>query len=1625
MPVQYVTNPATGKVEPKGSLGFGQPVVPERPPQPRRKPKPKPNKGKAWWGFGPQGFSLNKLANDLRYEAKQLVTDPLKSAERFAKTTMEGTVPGIAFFQGTLGASQTAANAVRAGIEIKQRAQGRKQTDYTTSPAGRAVDRVIDHVYRSAGATPPSQMTPEQKGVDDLRSAMTLGLAGGVALQAGLKALGGVRFVGPGAQALANAMDPTRAQTITGGLARIAFDAAASEAVTTPFDYTATGGSAAGLVDMVLGTKIDPVKPGMAFPDAAAAAFVPNVALGMGMGGLFMGINRARRGRRIVQQTVEQPRSELEAAGLTQSDPETGAAAFTPDALSQDSPLKQANAYLEEKYGIKPQEPEADPAPEPQIPSQPMEPGGAVTAGELPTADPALDPWAIDYDPTLPEADVALSQIKNASDDELLEAVRSGKPVLEALDEQMAQRQPLEPDPALGIDLSGAPTERLAPPVTPFAQQWQRIGQRDPQQLLNVLHPDVNPALAERAQAMFGKEWEELTPADAVETLQAAANEGVTVIPNRLTPGQQLMSTGDLKVDPERFQYKGGTDARGVQRGSSLEGVDRWNTDMEGVIEVWQDAADGNYYVVNGHNRFAKAKELGIPTLPVKELIAESPEQAKTAGALSNIASGGGRPIDAAWFMKGAGVTDPAQLEAMGVPLNSGHGLAGFQLSQLPDDILRAVESGQIKERMGRIIGGSGASEESMRGAYRYLVENPDTTEGRLRNMLEMSRQMTGEAQAAGGVGEQTDLLKGTDWDQTFNKQMIAVADLADEVGTLLKREKRLFKMADANSAALEAKGSRIDKASAQAVADANARAIDFFQRTWMETGPIRDLLNEGGARVANGENKGAVAKQIKNRLVSQLGDLMGEEAVTRADVVQEDLLSQVDQAMADYSASIDKGLEMSRQLLDATQGLEDGARELGDQAAVIKELEDAPLDRLDPIDREAMEFFAVQRAIQNGELRPPETPIPDLPADSGVDLMKVQRDLAENTISDDVVQAMADELDLRAAQKEVDDAMAQEAEKAAREATGYDLLTFDEKKAAGAVDGFADPPPARRQFSFPADIAKSAPRYGMATVEFASDLDRAAYMLRDPSKKSKGEDRLVAALQQGGHDVQAVRAHGEKVKQALKDALRQKTGSAAAPQKAMKLQVPDQGFGAAATSRAKPASVVPSIDIPAAASRKITARTDESRIEIAAESLMSWAADAGGQPMSIDQARDLVRRKGAILDPDAIPGLDMARAREDKVKGVRNTPATDAVAAAYRQFYEVGSVEMDSIRGWDSFDSSPMDMSPEDAALRREQLLQIVRDVVGDDVTVRLEDDYEIVTIKSEWGGDGKKQGMRKGFYRLTEDLIQINGVTRAASDAEIMPTAYHEAFHRLQYLSLGPKEAKVLDNNWARVKVAIGSNHVSGSKSGAAIAYAESQAVAFQRYAWARRNGQDPIRAMLGGYEPNADRLTKAVTTIISAFDRIFDVFEKLYNLAANGTFDSTRGIYERARSGSLGAEQFAFEVPGGGFDRMEAGPELLGWRRASWDGRPVGTGGKVFEPKGQARSEGLFVDELTQALDDTDPKTGFPRGLSRAAVKEAIQGRPGRALAEGVQLAEARLVDLNSRIEAVKQRAAKEGC
>ena len=108
----------------------------------------------------------------------------------------------------------------------------------------------------------------------------------------------------------------------------------------------------------------------------------------------------------------------------------------------------------------------------------------------------------------------------------------------------------------------------------------------------------------------------------------------------------------------------------------------------------------------------------------------------------------------------------------------------------------------------------------------------------------------------------------------------------------------------------------------------------------------------------------------------------------------------------------------------------------------------------------------------------------------------------------------------------------------------------------------------------------------------------------------------------------------------------------------------------------AQQAAAAPAIEIPEAAGRKITDRTDPGRIEYAGRALYNWTTspDPYVKPVfrNVEEAHAAVRAKGRILDPDAIPGLDMDKAREDQARGLGFTPTSQAVSDAFKQFYGV-----------------------------------------------------------------------------------------------------------------------------------------------------------------------------------------------------------------------------------------------------------------------------------------------------------------------------------------------------------------
>ena len=367
-----------------------------------------------------------------------------------------------------------------------------------------------------------------------------------------------------------------------------------------------------------------------------------------------------------------------------------------------------------------------------------------------------------------------------------------------------------------------------------------------------------------------------------------------------------------------------------------------------------------------------------------------------------------------------------------------------------------------------------------------------------------------------------------------------------------------------------------------------------------------------------------------------------------------------------------------------------------------------------------------IRRAVDEAEVRPPETPIPELPDGPAITPDAVNLDGVRNRVTPGTpeAQAVADEIRLAAEYAERDARMQAIAEEGAKDAADYELKTFEEKKQLGMADGYDVVPPGLElthgtsqkaaqsimEGGFRPSRAKSGgailgdgvymatnPRYAGAYGDTAvgGQLPEGAKILDlvgqgktasgfaeeigvgRPADVFEGE-RYFSEAQQGqirqwaldnGYDgirfdpsFDEVGAGASEVVVYNTDLANRIAGAGLAP-----APVRPEPLQLADT----PAPAAP-IDIPDRASTKL----DASRAQVTAESLLSWA-NSGSPPWepgpikSLDQAIALVQAKGRLLWAERVPGLDFDKAVNDRAMG-RNTPEVEAVAAAYRQFYGV-----------------------------------------------------------------------------------------------------------------------------------------------------------------------------------------------------------------------------------------------------------------------------------------------------------------------------------------------------------------
>jgi hypothetical protein len=1021
------------------------------PPTPGPKPKAKP-KAKAaqkpWW---------HPILNELRYAGKQISS--LQATQK--PGTAQRVSPWLAGVQGpvanlilraspvarqlgasaTYGALQTAGEGV---ISLGQKilAPGR-YADPRRSPPGRALNAFTRAGYRALGAKQPEDLTEGQRGVIDNTGRMA-------GIEIGTLPVGGAvgsRLATGGTGWAARGLRWGTALGVQQGLSALLQDS--------------TQGNMSNMVEAFTGIQgvplaVDPTKDDRV--TAAVKSLIPNIVGGelLGLAGsagaraVGKGFGNIRRYQRAAGANTAHTTAgeKLKARGLVEDI--EGQQRFTEQALEKPAPVPipqtpdQARDAVLARWGRGGQQPGTTPvepkpvaataadaapvAPEAVPVTTPVEaPAPAAATGkdplqvaaEPPAAaaaemDPLPDPWS--YDPALPEvadAQKLVSQLDPAELHALATVGADGGPVLQQIEEVIASRPMPQPREEISEAWAGIPTDRLSDIYLNGAgdlQPWSAQLDRLPATTLEELsHPDASPALAQRISDDTGKEWP-FSREEVINGIQALSADGTTIVPNRLRGDIRTMRTEDIYAAPKELQYKEGVNAQGEQMGQSLGGVERWDPNAEGVLKVFPDSRDGKTKAVDGHNRLALAKRLGIPSLRVEEVNATTPAGARAAGAISNISAGNGTPFDAAKFIRSTGLTDQAQLQAAGIPLDKGWGRQGLALSRLPDDIFQQAINGE--QRLGRFValGESGLDEPGMRGAYQVLKQRPKMTEDTFREVLDQAKQQ-GNVVAPSAQG-------GLFGDEVLNP-MLQRAELVADVRSGLAKDRRLFGFATRNADALsEAGATTIDTAAAgQRVADAQ-QALGLFDTLKNQSGPVGELLSQGAERIAQGENASIVAKQIQR----EIGD------------------------------SIEREL--------ASSGMKATPQELAPPPP-------APPPIPEP-DRATLEAHAIQRAIANGEVRPTEMQPLELPPAPSADIRAVQRELAAMDptlpLEDQLPnmpatrQAAADELRLAAEYARQDAEIAWAAEKAAREAEGYDLLSLQEKKAQGLGQEWTTP---------------------------------------------------------------------------------------------------------------------------------------------------------------------------------------------------------------------------------------------------------------------------------------------------------------------------------------------------------------------------------------------------------------------------------------------------------------------------------------------------------------------------------------------------------------------------------------
>jgi hypothetical protein len=370
------------------------------------------------------------------------------------------------------------------------------------------------------------------------------------------------------------------------------------------------------------------------------------------------------------------------------------------------------------------------------------------------------------------------------------------------------------------------------------------------------------------------------TPPGASGTMDAPIDMRAAVP----SPGSiAYLRPDQIAMDPERFQYKLNTNDKGVT--NEFRDTHVWNPDLAGVVSVWHDPADGKVYAINGHHRTELSQRLGVPGIAARFLDAPNATEARTIGAMTNIAEGRGTAIDAAKLFRDTGA-DPQTLAKQGVSLRGKVASDGLALSRLADPLFRQVALGQMPVSRGVAIG-SATPDPAQQGNLVKLIEHAERRGKRLTDseISELGRFVS----SAPNVTQSGFDLFG---DEQTTNTAIEKAQLSSYVKNRLAQDKRDFGAVSKAGRAqnLGRAGNVINTEENARIATEAAQAGELYDRLSGYAGPVSDALNAAAIAVAKGGNVNHVREQLYNTVRQHLAEANPGRNIEGGEGVQHDV---------------------------------------------------------------------------------------------------------------------------------------------------------------------------------------------------------------------------------------------------------------------------------------------------------------------------------------------------------------------------------------------------------------------------------------------------------------------------------------------------------------------------------------------------------------------------------------------------------------------------------------------------------------------------------------------------------------------------------------------------------------